>query len=178
MTQKEIEDYINKYRVYPPEYTGVRDNKILRTLDWSFEYKDGFVTCLNGKIDEEGNYNLSHFIKYHISDPDTKIDVTSSLRTDHAIKSYNYYVNKLNEQSKMIIPGEQNDNWTLRDMVAEIDYLRSTFYDVNHERNKLRAINPRKFIDTVETLRVFIRQYRPYITDIKATVKHGSKYDT
>ena len=60
MTNQEIENYINTYRVYPDEYKGKRDTNILLTMTSSFKYnpKDHTITRTEGRINDNGDFEL------------------------------------------------------------------------------------------------------------------------
>lgn len=76
---------------------------------------------------------------------------------------------------------ECTDEWTLRDMVAECDYVLSTYYELGHCNCDLRYsedVNDRKMWKS-ETGRLerFIKTYEPFIKDLKCVTGHCSRYD-
>jgi len=178
MTKKEIEDFINKYRVYPKEYKGVRDEKVINLMNKTYTYDNGYINCQQGEINDAGNFVLTKEVRYPLSNPDDREEWIFSNTKPQPLKSYNRLVSEAGEYSKMIIRGEQNSTWNLRDMVAEIDVLKKLYLDVNSDLHKLQDSAPEQYRKTMYRLYRFIYRYRNHIDDLKTTVKHGSKYDT
>jgi hypothetical protein len=184
MTIKEIEDYINTYRLYPDEYTGKRDNGVLRSMNsyYRHDVKTNMITRYEGRINNNGDFELVGLFKYPIDKPEDKIEIEDvfersvTLYSKYILNKYNDMMIELNHESGVIGNG-QNDNWNLRDMVSEVEYLRSLYYTKGHDRNKLRAEDPVLFNRQTSRLRYFIRTYKDHIGNLVAYTNHNSKYD-
>lgn len=184
MTIKEIEDYINTYRLYPDEYTGKRDNSILRSMNTYYRYdvKTNTVTRYEGRINNNGDFELVGLFKFPIDRPEEITEITdnfersTSLHFKYTLTKYNEMMEELNHESGVIGNG-QNEDWNLRDMVSEVEYLRSLYYTKGHERNKLKAEDLATFNRHTNRLRYFIRTYKDHIDALVVTTKHNSKYD-
>lgn len=179
MTKKEIEDYINRYRTYPQEYTGKRDKRLLTVMYNSYRYdvETHTVTQREGYIDSNGDFKLGGLYQFPIDNPDLKVEITDEIEKTTILHS-NYTVTKFKDLMRELNHDSgYNENWTLRDMVAEIDYLRTLYYTPGHERNKLKTEDPKKFKHISERLQYWIRKYKDQITGIKAYTTHNSKYD-
>ncbi len=73
------------------------------------------------------------------------------------------------------------ENWNLRDMVAECDYHLSTYYESGHmNADLIHGDEDERKAWRSETgkLRRFIKRFKPYITDMKCTTGHCSRYDS
>ena len=180
MTIQEIENYINTYRVYPDEYKGKRDTNILLTMNVSFRYnpKDHTITRTEGRINDNGDFELVGSFTFPFDKPEEKTPVLADEENiKQALKTYNQLILDFGYDDKIIAPGTDCENWNIRDMVSEIEYIRSTFYDKSHNNSKLRDADLRIFNNLTWRLRYFIRTYKPYIEGVKAHTKHNSKYD-
>lgn len=183
MNIKEIEDYINTHRVYPPEYTGKRNSGILQAMTANFKYDDktDMIIRKEGRINENGDFELVGFYKFPVGKPEEKIEIKdglekSTLRFNYVLTKYNEMMIDLDHKAGVIGDG-QNENWNLRDMISEIEYLRSLYYTKGHDRNKLKTENPVLFNRQTSRLRHYIRTYKDHINDMEVTIKHNSKYD-
>ena len=176
--KKRIEDFINTHRVYPKEYRGKRDNKILQDMGLSHRYdaKTNSISRLEGRINDNGDFEVVGLVTFSPDNPTEKTPGGLPFLHKKAVKRYNEAVKELGYGDRMIVPGSDTENWTLRDMVAEIDYIRSLYvYD-----------GPKKILKQTETLRYntelarlygFLRKYRDLIGGIDAYTTHNSKYD-
>lgn len=75
---------------------------------------------------------------------------------------------------------ESTDGWNLRDMVAEVDYTLSTYFEDGHCNAEMRyGDKDEKAMWRSETgkLKRFVKRYEPYIKDMKCTSGHCSMYD-
>lgn len=76
---------------------------------------------------------------------------------------------------------EGTDEWNVRDMVAECDYVLSTYYEVGHCNEELRHSeepDERKvWYSETGKLRRFIDAYEPFIDGVFCTQGHCSKFD-
>ena len=178
MTKKEIEDYINTYRLYPAEYTGIRDNSLITKINASYRFdpNDKTITRLEGKINDHGDFEIVGLFKFPLGRPEEKIPA-SWVDMDYIIKAYNQLLTSIGVEDKTILQGTDRENWNLRDMVSEVEYLRSTYYDKNHPRSQLRETDPIHFKRHTYRLRTFLRKHRDDIDGLEVTVKHNSKYD-
>lgn len=184
MTNKEIEDYINNYRVYPDEYKGKKDKRVIRSMNAYFrvDTKNNMIIRREGRINSNGDFELAGLYKFPIGKPEEKIEITdesertTALYSKFLLTTYNDMMKELNHEAGVIGPGK-NEDWNLRDMVSEVEYLRSTYYDKNHPRSQLRETDPIHFKRHTYRLRTFLRKHRDDIDGLEVTVKHNSKYD-
>lgn len=176
--KKYIEDHINTYRLYPPEYTGRRDKKILYRMnrDYKFNPKNQTITRREGRINDRGNFELIGLFRFPVGKPEEKVPA-DELDIEPIIKSYNHLITDFGYEDKTIAPGTDRENWNLRDMVSEVEYIRSTFYDKDHVNSKLRAEDEKDFYNRTSRLRRFIRVYKPLIDNLVTHTSHNSKYD-
>ncbi len=175
--KKRIEDYINDYRVYPEEYKGKRDHAILQTMNsrYRLDPKTLKVTRLEGRINDNGDFEIVGRFSFPLGKPEEKVP-DNSIDLKPIVKSYNELVTDLGYEDSTIGPGK-NENWNLRDMVSEVEYIRSLYYTKGHERNRLKTEDPVIFNRHTYRLRYFIRTYKPEISDLVVTQEHNSKYD-
>lgn len=175
--KKRIEDYINDYRVYPEEYKGKRDKSILVTLGSNYKLypETMIVSRLEGRINDTGDFEIVGRFTFPLGKPEERVP-DNSIDLKPIIKSYNELVADLGYKDSIIGPGK-NENWNLRDMVSEIEYIRSLYYTKGHDRNKLKTEDPRAFNNQTARLRYFIRTYKEGIVDLVVTQEHNSKYD-
>lgn len=184
MTKQEIENYINTYRVYPPEYTGKRDSDILKSMNSYSRYDEKTNTMIRreGRINDNGDFELAGFYRFPVGKPEEKIEITdsfeitTSLFFKYSLNRYNDMMIELDHESG-VINKDQNTDWNLRDMVSEVEYLRSLYYTKGHDRHKLKVEDPVVFNRHTSRLRLFLRTYRDHIDDLVVTTTHNSKYD-
>ena len=100
-----------------------------------------------------------------------------------AIKKYNDIMYSVCYEYKTIGTGysENTEQWNLRDMVAECDYILSTYYEQGHLNEEMRNsddANERKMwrSDTGK-LRRFINHYDPFVDDMRCHENHCSRFD-
>lgn len=170
MTKKEIEDYINTYRIYPEEYKGIRDADILGKLENSYDVDldTNTVTRLEGRINSEGNFVIDGHYTFPFFEPDKKEKV--KILFSNVIRSYNRIVNDLGYPP-------YKDTWNLRDMVASLDSIRST-YNKGGKMFYLKTEDPKLYSKTVKRLEWFIVKHRVNALKMECTEKHNSKnYD-
>lgn len=75
---------------------------------------------------------------------------------------------------------ENTENWNIRDMVAECDYVLSTYYEVGHANYDMKSgdIDERiAWQNETELLKAFIKDYEPFVVNTKCVAGHCSKYD-
>lgn len=181
MKIREIEDHINTYRAYPDEYTGKRDFAILSTMNSNYKYnhKEQTITRLEGRINDKGDFEIVGSVIFPVGKPEEKVDASGLIMFKQLVNGYNQLMIDIGYPKKTIgleFSGE-TANWNVRDIVAEIEYIRSTFYNKDHDNAKIRDEDPLTFNRLTNRLRHFIRTYKPYIEGVEATTKHNSKYD-
>ena len=101
------------------------------------------------------------------------------LSIEKAIKRYNGIMIANGYEHNTIGTGlsENTDNWNIRDMVAEADYVLSTFYENGHANNELKYEDPTEWRSIVGRLQRFITAYEPFIDGFICECGHCSKYD-
>ena len=76
---------------------------------------------------------------------------------------------------------ENTENWNLRDMVAECDYVLSSYYEDGHVNGDMRySEDPserKMWKSETGKLTRFIKAYEPFIDGLKCFEGHCSKYD-
>ena len=184
MTKQEIEDYINTHRIYPKEYKGKRDDNILRVMGTSHRYdpKSDTIVRREGRINDNGDFELVGVFKFPPGRPEEKVEIIDNqekhdaLWFKYTLTKYNDMMLDLDHASGIVKPGV-NENWNLRDMVSEVEYLRSLYYTKGHPRNNLKTKNRKMFDNNVARLHRFLRTHRDNINDLVVTEIHNSKYD-
>lgn len=98
---------------------------------------------------------------------------------EKAVKKYNgimfgmcYEHNTINTEYS-----EGTENWNVRDMVAEVDYVLSTYYESGHANADMKEDAPEQWEIDVAELKAFIKAYKPYISGIKCVSGRCSQYD-
>ena len=72
---------------------------------------------------------------------------------------------------------ENTEGWTLRDMVAECDYILSTYYETGHANEEMKRECYKVWKSETGKLQRFIKAYEPYIKEMKCVNVHCSWYD-
>lgn len=99
------------------------------------------------------------------------------------IKRYNNLMSELCYEHLTIgtVLSEETENWNIRDMVAECDYILSTYYEDGHANGDLRyGSEDEKKAWKSETgkLKRFIKAYEPFIDGVICVAGHCSyNYD-
>lgn len=101
---------------------------------------------------------------------------------EKAVKRYNGIMNALCYEHVTIGTSlsENTDNWNIRDMVAECDYVLSTYYEGGHSNADMRYGDEderKAWRSETGYLIRFIKAYEPFITDVQCVSGHCSKYD-
>ena len=99
-----------------------------------------------------------------------------------ALKRYNNIMYMLAYEHNTIGTNysEDTENWNLRDMVAECDYVLSTFYESGHCNCDMRYESEegrKEWTREVGILKRFINTYSKYIDDMICECGHCSTYD-
>ena len=170
MTKQEIESYINTYRIYPEEYKGIRDESIINKLEnnYDVDLDTNMVTRLEGRIDDAGNFVIDGYYTFPFFEPEEKKPIKFNF--SNVIRSYNKITNDLGYPL-------YKDSWNLRDMVASLDYIRST-YNKGGEMYYLKTEDPKLYNKTLKRLEWFIVKHWKDAKKMECTEKHNSKnYD-
>ena len=75
---------------------------------------------------------------------------------------------------------ENTENWNLRDMVAEADYLLSCYTESGHCRCDDRFLNKEEYqrwLSDSGRLKRFIKAYEPFVKDMVCAQGHCSRFD-
>lgn len=76
---------------------------------------------------------------------------------------------------------EDTEGWNLRDMVAEVDYVLSGYYESGHMNAEMRYSDDEEerkaWRSETGKLKRFINAYEPFIGDLVCVSGHCSKYD-
>jgi hypothetical protein len=76
---------------------------------------------------------------------------------------------------------EDTTDWNLRDMVAECDYVLSTYYENGHCNYDMKHSDDpderKQWKSETGKLSRFIKAYEPYVKDLTCAAGHCSKYD-
>ena len=100
-----------------------------------------------------------------------------------AVKRYNGIMESIGYEHLTIGTkfSENTENWNIRDLVAEADYVLLTYYEDGHANGDLRyseeAEERKMWKSETGRLQRFIKAYEPYIKGIKCYKKHCSNYD-
>ena len=105
-----------------------------------------------------------------------------SLDMEKAIAKYNTIMNYIGYEHNTIGTkfSEDTDNWNLRDMVAEIDYVLSTYYEdghINYEMQFGTIDIQLNYIQETTMLKQFLDMYEPYIKKMICSAGHCSRFD-
>lgn len=65
---EQIENYINEFHCYPANYKGKKDWQMIHKMQDGREinFETGMVKDWQGRINEEGNFELTHQIEYKV----------------------------------------------------------------------------------------------------------------
>lgn len=99
-----------------------------------------------------------------------------------AIKKYNEIMMSIGYEHNQIGTefSEETDNWNLRDMVAEMDYTLSTYYEeghVNHDMQYDGSDWKKMRVSEIGKIKRFIKRYEPFIKNMECAEPHSSNYD-
>lgn len=102
-----------------------------------------------------------------------------NLNMEKAIERYNgIMLDNCYEHNTIGTRLSQNtDAWNLRDMVAEADYVLSTYNEVGHCNQELKEEDPKEWRSMVGRLKRFINAYKPFIDGLVCSEGHCSVYD-
>ena len=100
-----------------------------------------------------------------------------------AIKRYNAIMGAIGYEHNEIGTGfsDKTENWNLRDMVAECDYILGTYYEDGHCNADMRTSfdeeERKMWKSEVGKLQRFIAAYESFARDMICTQRHCSQYD-
>lgn len=106
-----------------------------------------------------------------------------NLNMKAVIKRYNGIMESIGYEHNTINTkfSENTEDWNIRDMVAECDYILSCYYESGHCNNDLRYSSEpeERKMWKLETgkLKRFIEAYKPFIGGLKCVSGHCSQYD-
>lgn len=108
-----------------------------------------------------------------------------NLNMEKAIDRYNSIMWSVGYECSAIEEGHEFDgkpitDWTLRDMVAEADYILSCYYESGNCRCDDRFIDAENYkiwVQETGYLKRFIKAYKPFIEGMTCVCGHCSKYD-
>lgn len=104
------------------------------------------------------------------------------LNMESAIKRYNDIMEHCGYEHVTIGTqySEDTEDWNIRDMVAECDYLYSTYFEDGHSNEELRHLGKEDYAlwkSETGRLKRFIEAYEPFIEDVVCADGHCSDYD-
>ena len=101
------------------------------------------------------------------------------LNMKKAIERYNGIMNSIGYEHCTIGTNfsESTEGWNLRDMVAECDYVLSTYYEYGHANEEMKQECYKTWKSETGKLQRFIKAYEPYIKDMECISGHCSKFD-
>lgn len=105
-----------------------------------------------------------------------------NLNMEKALKRYNDIMYDVGYEHSTIGTrfSENTENWNLRDMVAEADYLLKCYYETGHCRCDDRFLGEEEYkiwVSETGKLKRFIKTYEPFIVDMICFEGHCSKFD-
>lgn len=102
-----------------------------------------------------------------------------TLNLEKAIKRYNNIMFCLAYEHVTIGTefSENTEDWNIRDMVAECDYLLSTYYESGHCNAGMKQEDYKAWKSETGKLQRFIKAYEPFIENVKCVSGHCSVYD-
>lgn len=99
-------------------------------------------------------------------------------------------INKFNDLMEMIgheyttigtVWSEGTEDWNLRDMVAECDYILGCYYEEGHCNGEMRYSDDpeerKMWASETGKFKRFIKRYEPFIKDMVCAGGHCSSYD-
>lgn len=97
----------------------------------------------------------------------------------YAIEKYNHIMAVTGYDHNQIGTwfSESTDGWNLRDMVAECDYLLSTYYEYGYANCDMMEDDRKVWLSETGMLRRFIKRYEPFVKNMNCVIAHCSKYD-
>ena len=102
---------------------------------------------------------------------------------DIAVKRYNAIMERIGYEHNTIGTSfsDETEDWNLRDMVAEMDYVYSCYFEDGHCNGDMRYSDDpderRMWHNETALIKRFIDRFKPHIDGIKCTHGHCSKFD-
>lgn len=105
-----------------------------------------------------------------------------NLNMKSALKRYNDIMYDVGYEHSTIGTSlsENTENWNLRDMVAEADYVLSCYYEPGHARCEDRHLGKEEYkiwVSETGKLKRFIKAYEPFIEELVCFENHCSNFD-
>lgn len=106
-----------------------------------------------------------------------------NLNIESAIKRYNNIMETIGYDHNTIGTkfSESTEGWSIRDMVAECDYVLSCYYEDGHCNAEMRcsedAEERKMWKSETGKLKRFIEAYKPFIDDVKCISRQCSQFD-
>lgn len=75
------------------------------------------------------------------------------------------------------ISDEERKNWNLRDLVADMDYCLSRYYEEGNANYEARKDDYNKWLSSTRRMKRFIQKWLPKCSNMKPYEKHCSYYD-
>lgn len=115
---------------------------------------------------------------------DCMVEVTYlAIDINKAIREYNDIMMRIGLDHNTIGTefSESTDDWNLRDIVSECDYVLGTYYEDGHANAEMRWSNDlderQLWKSETSILKKFINKYKVYINNMKCKQGHCSSYD-
>lgn len=101
------------------------------------------------------------------------------LNLESAIKRYNNIMETIGYEHCTIGTrfSESTEGWNIRDMVAECDYILSTYFECGHANEEMKRECYNTWKSETGKLQRFIKAYKPFIENLKCVSGHCSQYD-
>lgn len=97
---------------------------------------------------------------------------------DKAVKKYDELISEFYcEEDTVEGDEEKQKNWNLRDMVAEMDYCLSRFYEEGNANFEDRKDDYDEWLSATKRMKRFIQRWLPKCNNMKPYEKHCSYYD-
>lgn len=92
---------------------------------------------------------------------------------EKAIKKYDELIAVYYEE----VSSEERKNWNLRDLVADMDYCLSRYYEEGNANFEARKENYAEWLSATRKMKRFIQRWLPKCNNMKPYERHCSYYD-
>lgn len=72
---------------------------------------------------------------------------------------------------------EKRENWNLRDLIAEMDYCLSRYYEEGNACFEDRKYDYKEWLSATQRMKRFIKRWLPKCKDMRPYEEHCSHYD-
>lgn len=97
---------------------------------------------------------------------------------EKAVKKYDELISEFYcEDATVEDDEEKRKNWCLRDLVAEMDYCLSRFYEEGNSNFEARLDGYDEWLSATRKMKRFIQRWLPKCPDMKPYKRHCSYYD-